>query len=208
MTNRRLEVAIISAAVAIAVGASACSSKPRVEGAVAPPTNGAIVGSAVVVAAPIVGTPVSAPSAQGQSLSAQPGLWKIEATSGYLRVPMNQCLTAQDMADPQRVAKVFGHPFDPMSNHQPDPGYHTMVQQSQQSCQYNEINQTSDSLTYKYSCKGAFDSTEDGSLKFDSPTHYSGIFNFAGDDKTSVQPSSPTISTEGSRIGDCSDSSF
>jgi hypothetical protein len=144
--------------------------------------------------------------APAQPFSAQPGLWKIEASSGPLRIPMTQCVTAKDMADPQRVAKVFGHPFNPMTSSRPDPGFHTLAEQGQQTCDYTDVTESSDSLTFKYHCKGSFASTEDGSLKFDSPTHYSGVFNFAGDEHMDVRPSSPTISTEGSRVGDCTDS--
>src|ERR1700722_2161078 len=144
--------------------------------------------------------------APAQTLSAQPGLWKIEASSGPLRVPITQCVNAKDMAGPQRVAKVFGHPFNQMSSSRPDPGFHTLAEQVQQTCDYSDVTQSSDSLTFKYHCKGSFTSTEDGSLKFDSPTHYSGVFNFVGDEEMDVRPASPTISTEGSRVGDCTDS--
>ena len=146
--------------------------------------------------------------ARAQPLSAQPGLWKIEAASGHLRVPITQCVTAKDMADPQRVAKVFGHPFNPMASRRPDPGFHTLAEQGQQTCDYTDVTESSDSLTFKYHCKGSFTSTEDGSLKFDSPTHYSGVFNFAGDEGRDVRPASPTLSTEGSRVGDCTDSTI
>ena len=146
--------------------------------------------------------------ARAQPLSAQPGLWKIEAASGHLRVPITQCVTAKDMADPQRVAKAFGHPFNPMASRRPDPGFHTLVEQGQQTCDYTDVTEFSDSLTFKYHCKGSFTSTEDGSLKFDSPTHYSGVFNFAGDEGRDVRPASPTLSTEGSRVGDCIDSTI
>ena len=143
-------------------------------------------------------------SALAQSLNARPGLWKLEATSGFLRVPLTQCVMAKDMADPQRVAEVFGHPFNPMTNRRPDPGYHTLAEQAQQTCEYRDVKEDSDSFTFKYQCKGSFSSTEEGSLKFDSPTHYSGVFTFMGDDEMDVRPASPTISTEGSRVGDCS----
>jgi hypothetical protein len=110
------------------------------------------------------------------------------------------------MADPQRVAKVFGHPFNPMASRRPDPGFQTLAEQGKQTCDYTDVTESSDSLTFKYHCKGSFTSTEDGSLKFDSPTHYSGVFNFAGDEEMDVRPASPTISTEASRVGDCTDS--
>ena len=145
-------------------------------------------------------------SAPAQSLSTQPGLWKFEATSGSLRVPVTQCVTAKDMVDPQKVANVFGHPFNPMTSRRPDPGYHTLAEQAQQTCQYRDVKEASDSLTFKYQCKGSFSSTEEGALKFDTPTHYSGVFTFTGDEEMDVRPASPTISTEGSRIGDCTDS--
>jgi hypothetical protein len=138
--------------------------------------------------------------ARAQPISAQPGLWKIEASSGPLRVPITQCVNAKDMADPQRVAKVFGHPFNPMASGRPDPGFHTLAE--------SDVTEASDSLTFEYHCKGSFTSTEDGSLKFDSPTHYSGVFNFAGDEGRDVRPASPTLSTEGSRVGDCTDSTI
>ena len=145
-------------------------------------------------------------SAPALSLSAQPGLWKLEATSGSLRVPVTQCVTGKDMADPQRVANVFGHPFNPMTNRRSDPGYHTLAEQAQQTCEYRDEKEAPDSLTFKLQCKGSFSSTEEGSLKFDTPSHYSGVFTFVGDDEMDVRPASPTISTEGSRIGDCTDS--
>ncbi len=104
------------------------------------------------------------------------------------------------------VAKVFGHPFNPMTNRRADPGYHTLAEQAQQTCEYRDVKEDSDSFTFKYRCKGSFSSTEEGSLKFDNPIHYSGVFTFVGDDEMDVRPASPTISTEGSRIEDCSDS--
>ena len=200
MTNRRPDLAIFSAAVVLTVAAWSCSTPSQQGGqgvAVSPFSSSTVSGA------------VTAPSTtQGQPLSAEPGLWKFEATSAALRTPVKQCLTASDIADPQKVANVFGHPFNPMSAHQPDPGYHTLAEQAQQTCQYSEMNITADSLTFKYDCKGAFSSTEQGSLKFDSPTHYSGVFNFAGDDQMDVRPAVPTISTEGSRIGDCTGGTF
>jgi Protein of unknown function (DUF3617) len=159
--------------------------------------------AAMTVAAILFSQPASA-----QPLSAQPGLWKIEASSGGLRVPITQCVTAKDMAEPQRVAKVFGHPFNPMTSRRPDPGFHTLAEQVQQTCDYSDVTESSDSLTFKYRCKGSFGSTEDGSLKFDTPTHYSGVFNFVGDEEMDVRPASPTVSTEGSRVGDCTDSTI
>ena len=198
MTSRTLELTILFVAVALSVGSWSCSSKPGAEHNLLSSSGGSIAGTVVSAPAP----------AQGQPLTAQPGLWKVEATSGYFRVPMTQCLTAQDMADPQRVAKVFGHPFNPMSTHQPDPGYHTLAEQTQQTCEYSDLNTTADSLTFKYECKRAFNSTEDGSLKFDNPTHYSGVFNFTGDEQMDVRPTWPTISTEGSRVGDCASTTF
>jgi hypothetical protein len=196
VTNRRLKLETFVTALVLAMVAWACSSQNQ------PGTGGVPVSPFSAT----TGRPaVSAPTAQGQPLSAQPGLWKFEAASGPLRVPVKQCLTANDIADPQKVANVFGHPFNPMSTHQPDPGYHTLAQQTQQTCEYSALNTTSDSLTFKYDCKGPFSSTEDGSIKFDSPTHYSGEFTFVGDEQMDVRPSLPTISTEGWHIGDCTE---
>jgi hypothetical protein len=200
MTNHTPKFAIFTIAVALTVGMWACStrSQPGTQGVALSPFSTSTMPAAVT----------ASPTTQGQPLSAEPGLWKFEATSAALRTPVKQCLTASDIADPQKVANVFGHPFNPMTTHQPDPGYHTLAEQTQQACQYSEMSTTADSLAFKYDCKGAFSSTEQASLKFDSPTHYSGVFNFTGDDQMDVRPASPTISTEGSRIADCTGSTF
>ena len=145
-------------------------------------------------------------SALAASLDAQAGLWKITTTAGWLRVPITRCVIADDLADPARAAAAFGHPFNPMVSRLPDPGYHTLAEQNKQTCKFRELNQASDLLTYTYECNGPFRSTEQGSVKFDTTTHYSGNFTFIGDDEMSVKPSSPAIATEGIRVGDCSSS--
>lgn len=147
---------------------------------------------------------VFAQSASAKSLGAQPGLWKLEATTGRLKVSLTQCVSAKDIMDPQRVGRVFGHPFHPMSDH-PEPGYHELDEPAQQKCEFRDVKETADSLTFTYQCKGLFSLTEQGSLRFDSPIHYSGIFTVVAHDEKSVRHVSPTISTEGSRIRDCSD---
>src|SRR5260370_37580218 len=88
-------------------------------------------------------------SALAQSLNARPGLWKLEATSGFLRVPLTQCVTAKDMADPKKVAKVFGHPFNPMTNHPPSPGYPMPAEQAQQTSAYRDVTAECHSLTFE-----------------------------------------------------------
>lgn len=156
--------------------------------------------AAVVTGAAIV----LAQGACAQSLGAQPGLWKLEATTGSLKVPLTQCVSAEDIMDPHRVGKVFGHPFHPMTD-SPEPGYHELGEPAQQTCEFRDVKQTADSLTFTYQCKGLFSLTEQGSLKFDSPIHYFGVFTVVAHDEKGVRHVSPTISTEGSRIRDCSD---
>jgi hypothetical protein len=146
---------------------------------------------------------VSARGVSAQSLLARPGLWKLEATAGSLKVPMTQCVDAKDIADPQRVGKVFGHPFHPMTDH-PEPCYHELDEPAQQTCEFRDVKETSDSLTFTYRCKGLFSLTEQGSLKFDSPAHYSGVFTVVAHDEK-ARHVVPTISTEGSRMRDCTD---
>ena len=134
------------------------------------------------------------------SLNAQPGLWEIKTTGGGLRVPVKRCVTAHDIADPARLAKAFGHPFNPMVSRMPDPSYHTLAEQLKQTCKFSDVTQTVDSFKYKYECNSDFRSSEDGALKFDTPTHYSAQFDFQGDDEANVQAAIRTISTEGTRI--------
>jgi hypothetical protein len=133
------------------------------------------------------------------SLNAQPGLWKIKTTAGGLRVPITRCIIAADIADRTRVAKAFGHPFNLMGSRRPN----TPTQGAKQTCNFSEPSQASDSFSYKEECHGQFSATEEGSAKFDTPTHYLGDFTFAGDSDLDVQPGSREIKTDGTRIGDC-----
>jgi hypothetical protein len=110
---------------------------------------------------------------------------------------------ADDLKDTQKVAMLFGHPFHPMKNGA-DARYHALARPSYETCQYIRVKQSSDSLALNYQCKGSFALAQEGSLKFDSPTHYSGVFKL-GLGHIAAAPASPRISVEGSRIGDCSD---
>jgi len=147
-------------------------------------------------------------SAAAASLKAQAGLWKISTKAGGLRVPITRCVVADDLADPARAAQAFGHPFNPMVSRMPDPGYHTPADQENRPCKFIELNTTSDSLSYTYECGGQFRSTEQGSVKFDTATHYSADFTFTGDDEMNVKPGIPEIGTEGVRVGECSGSTL
>src|SRR5579862_717472 len=148
---------------------------------------------------------VFAQSASAQSLDARPGLWKLEATTGSVKDSLLlQCVNAKDIADPHRVGKVFGHPFHPMTDH-PEPGYHELGEPAKRTCEFRDVKETADSLDFTYQCKGLFSLTEQGSLKFDSPIHYSGVFRVVAHDEKGPPHVAPTISTEGSRIRDCSD---
>jgi hypothetical protein len=139
-----------------------------------------------------------------ESLVAQPGLWKIDAMAGTPGLPLLQCVVADDLKDPQKIAMVFGHPFHPMKNGA-DARYHALEQPSYETCQYSDVKQFSDSLALNYQCKGAFALAEEGSLKFDSPTHYSGVFTVGRDGTAAARSTSPRISVEGSRVGGCSE---
>ena len=65
-----------------------------------------------------------------------------------------------------------------MVSRMPDPGYHTLAEQTQRPCKFIDLNATADSLSYTYECSGAYRSIEQASVKFDSPTHYSADFTF------------------------------
>jgi len=136
------------------------------------------------------------------SINAQPGLWKIKTTAGGLRVPITRCITAADIADRTRIAKAFGHPFNLMSSRRPN----VLTSNASKTCKFHESNETPDAFTYKNECEGTFSWTEEGSVKFDTPTHYSGDFTLGGDNDLDVQPANREIKTEGTRIGDCTTS--
>lgn len=157
--------------------------------------------AAAVILGPIVFVQISS----AESLVAQPGLWKIDAIFGAPGTPFFQCVVADDLNDPQKTAMVFGHPFHPMTSGA-DPRYHTLAQPSYETCGYSDVRQSSDSLVLNYQCKGSFALAEEGSLKFDSPTHYSGVFKLGRDDTAAARMASAGISVEGRRVGECSDS--
>src|SRR5436190_1138845 len=88
----------------------------------------------------------------GETLNARAGLWSIKTTAGGLRTPITKCVTAEDFANPERIANAFGHPFNAMVSRMPESGWATERDQVTQKCTYSELKQSSDSIHFKYEC--------------------------------------------------------
>ena len=126
-------------------------------------------------------------TAQAESVKIDPGQWKNTMTStrnGQTSAPHSgsHCVTQED-ADNFSTSVVA-----PFTSQQPN-------------CSRTLFKETAKSLDFKYHCTGASPATIEGSIKFDSSTHYSGTIK----DKATAggQPVENTFTMEGSRLGDC-----
>jgi hypothetical protein len=150
---------------------------------------------------------VLASGASADSLTAQPGLWKI--TQSYAASPGHtmpdlgsgkpRCITAHDLVHPDKAfdspIPVFAIDIAGGPPNLPDP--------SKQTCKRTEFTETVNSVTFKYECSGDFSITRSGSIRFESPTHYRGDFFMQVESGADFHPLTPEMKTEGIRVGDC-----
>ncbi len=92
-------------------------------------------------------------------INVKTGLWKTTTTTvrnGQSMPPRTQtrCVTQKDLDD---ISKVF-----------------SQQRASDAQCKRSDFTETGNSLHWKYECTGQFQLVSEGSLKFASPTHYSG----------------------------------
>ncbi len=129
----------------------------------------------------------TAPSSLAGMLKAEPGAWKITVNvtrDGQPDAPRTNttCVTKDQVQDlSTRLSAPRGSPGE--------------------KCVRTSFNETDSTLDWKYQCTGEFSINSDGSIKFDSPTHYTGTMKTAGTVMGHSIDSSSTM--EGTRIGDC-----
>lgn len=121
------------------------------------------------------------------SLKVEPGLWKSTITTsrkGKSATPhtSQRCVTQQDIDDFGN--KLGEQHYSPQAN-----------------CQRTSFKETSNSVDFKYECTGQFTLTSQGSIKFDSPTHYMGTITVNGNVMGHPMDNSTTM--EGTRVGAC-----
>ena len=121
------------------------------------------------------------------SLKVEPGLWKATVTTNRGGQPAaphtnEHCITQQDIDD-------FGNKLATPHN------------SPQANCQRTSFKETSNSVDFKYECTGQFAMTSEGSIKFDSPAHYTGTVKTKGD--MMGHPFDATTAMEGTRVGTC-----
>jgi uncharacterized protein DUF3617 len=129
----------------------------------------------------------TAPSTLAGTPKAEPGAWKITVTvtrNGRSDAPRTDtiCLTKDQV---QSLSTKLSEPRG-------SPG---------EKCLRTSFNETDSTLDWKYQCTGEFSMDTDGSIKFDSPTHYTGTMKITGTIMGHSIDSSSAM--EGTRIGDC-----
>lgn len=142
--------------------------------------------------------------AAADSLNAKPGLWSI--TENYVRSPghtmpnfrdpQKRCLSAQDMASPEKalgsgivMMNFDGPPTDPDA--------------PKETCNRTAFQETANTVSFKYECSGQFAMTKQGTINFDSPTHFVAMYNVEVERGSRFQPMLPNMKSEGTWVGEC-----
>ena len=128
-----------------------------------------------------------AAAAGAAQLNAEPGLWKTTVKShrnGMDQAPRTNtnCVTQKQIED---MSKAFAPPQD----------------SGQMTCKQTKFSETSDSVNWKYDCTGQITISSEGSIKLDSPHHYTGKMSFKGN--AMGQPIDDSSTMEGERLGPC-----
>ena len=121
-------------------------------------------------------------------LKAQPGLWEAAMTQQRAGKPpatrtQTRCITQQEI---DSLADKFAKP--------PPPSPH-------ETCKQSNFKETISSIDWKMDCTGQFAMTNEGSVKFDKLTHYSGTIKMHG--IANGNPIDYTVTMEGHRVGEC-----
>lgn len=93
------------------------------------------------------------------------------------------CVTQKDIDN-------FANGLAEQSQHYPD-----------ENCQRTSFHESSTEVDWKYECTGKFTMTREGSIKFDSPSHYKGTLKMSGNVMGQTIDNSSMM--EGTRIGAC-----
>jgi hypothetical protein len=122
------------------------------------------------------------------TVKAQPGLWKAAMTqkrSGQpaVRRVQTRCITQEEI---DGLAQKFAKP-PPNS--------------PQETCKQTNFKETIDSIDWKMDCTGQFAMSNEGSIKFDKLSHYSGTIKMHG--TMNGNPVESEIIVEGRRVGEC-----
>jgi Protein of unknown function (DUF3617) len=120
----------------------------------------------VAAAAALLAALAIVPSARADGLNAKPGLWKttIEAESNGTKQPPRsgeRCIKPEDIQQANR-----GFLLDPAAPNNP--------------CKRTDFHSSATSIDWKYECTGQVTMTSQGSIKFDTPQHYTGTVSMKG----------------------------
>jgi len=147
---------------------------------------------------------IAVPNASADSLNVQPGQWKITRT--YVRGPgrtmpepsgpRTRCITKENLAEPAETfdSSILMIGVGITTGPPPAPERTT--------CEYLDVKETANSISFTYRCTGGYAFTREGSVAFDSPTHFHGHY-VVQVTQGGFRPMVPEMTTEGTRIGDC-----
>lgn len=128
-----------------------------------------------------------AASTPAGELKAKPGQWKVTVTTnqnGQAGTPQTRMdCVSQDQID--NLATTLSKPGGG----------------SPPNCKQTNFRESANSVNWKYECSGQFTVTNEGSLKFDSPTHYTGTVKTTGN--IMGHPMNTMTTMEGTRVGEC-----
>lgn len=139
------------------------------------------IASVALIAIALVG------DARAAGMAVDAGLWKITSQgqrAGTTIPPTDstQCFTQKELDDPD---SAFAQP----------PTVNGVT------CKRTNFQQTATSISWQYQCTGAATVTTEGSISFDSRTHYTGSVKTTGN--AMGQQLNDSIQMDGKRVGDC-----
>jgi hypothetical protein len=128
-----------------------------------------------------------APGARADGLDAKPGLWKTttETESSGTKQPardLTRCIKPEDIQNASR-----GFLLDPAAPNIP--------------CKRTDFHSSATSIDWKYECTGQMPLTNVGSIKFDSPEHYTGTVSIKG--SVMGNPIDNVVHMDGKWVGAC-----
>jgi hypothetical protein len=135
-----------------------------------------------------IATLAVASSGWAGALKVEPGMWKTSMTlhhgaTATLPQIRTHCVTQKD---------IDGFVNGLMLKSQNSPS---------ESCQRTSFHESAGEVDWKYECSGRFTITREGSIKFDTTSHYTGILKMTGNTMGEMIDESSIM--EGTRIGAC-----
>jgi|ERR1700722_5693359 hypothetical protein len=120
---------------------------------------------------------------------AMPGLWKTSYRGRLAGKPL--------------VGKPKAQPFWHCVDEEADPwiAFAQLQPPDHESCTRTSYTRTATSLKWRVDCSGPFTATNEGSINFDTATHYAGSIRIVG--TFMGYPTDDTIVVEGERIAAC-----